>query len=80
MLRAGKHVLTEKPAGASAREIGAMAAAALAADRIVMEAYTSPWEPNVEAIRDALPQVGTLRRVVLAKDQYSLAVRQAQGR
>jgi predicted dehydrogenase len=36
-----------------------------------MEAYTSPWEPNVEAIRDALPEVGTLRRVVLAKDQYS---------
>ena len=71
LLRAGKHVLTEKPAGASAREIGEMAAAALGADRIVMEAYTSPWEPNVEAIRDALPQVGTLRRVVLAKDQYS---------
>jgi len=26
---------------------------------------------SYEAIRDALPQVGTLRRVVLAKDQYS---------
>ena len=71
MLRAGKHVLTEKPMGANAREVEAMGAAAWAADRVLMEAYTSPWEPNVEAIRDALPEVGTLRRVVLAKDQYS---------
>ncbi len=71
MLHAGKHVLTEKPMGANAREVEAMAAAALAADRVLMEAYTSPWEPNVEAIRDALPEVGALRRVVLAKDQYS---------
>lgn len=71
MLRAGKHVLTEKPMGANAREVEAMAAAALDADRVLMEAYTSPWEPNVEAIGDALPEVGTLRRVVLAKDQYS---------
>ena len=71
MLQAGKHVLTEKPMGANAHEVEAMAAAALAADRVLMEAYTSPWEPNVEAIRDALPEVGTLRRVVLAKDQYS---------
>jgi predicted dehydrogenase len=71
LLRAGKHVLTEKPMGANAREVEAMAGAALAADRVLMEAYTSPWEPNVEAIRDALPDLGTLRRAVLAKDQYS---------
>lgn len=71
MLRAGKHVLTEKPMGANAREVEAMATAALETGRVLMEAYTSPWEPNVQAIRDALPEVGTLRRVVLAKDQYS---------
>jgi predicted dehydrogenase len=57
--------------GANAREVEAMATAAIDADRVLMEAYTSPWEPNVEAIRDALLEVGTLRRVVLAKDQYS---------
>ena len=55
MLRAGKHVLTEKPMGANARAVEAMAAAALQADRVLMEAYTSPWEPNVQAIRDAVP-------------------------
>ncbi len=71
MLRAGKHVLTEKPMGANALEVEAMAAAALESGTVLMEAYTSPWEPNVAAIRDALPEVGTLRRVVLAKDQYS---------
>jgi predicted dehydrogenase len=71
LLRAGKHVLTEKPMGANTRDVQAMAGAALAADRVLMEAYTSPWEPNVEAIRDALPEVGTLRRAMLAKDQYS---------
>ena len=71
LLAAGKHVLTEKPLGANAREVEAMAGAAADADRVLMEAYTSPWEPNVLAIRAALPEVGTLRRVVLAKDQYS---------
>ena len=71
LLHSGKHVLTEKPLGASAAEVEAMAAAALGTGRILMEAYTSPWEPNVQAIRDALPEVGRLRRVVLAKDQYS---------
>jgi scyllo-inositol 2-dehydrogenase (NADP+) len=71
MLRAGKHVLAEKPMGANARQVEAMAAASLQSDRVLMEAYTSPWEPNVQAVREALPEVGTLRRVVLAKDQYS---------
>jgi scyllo-inositol 2-dehydrogenase (NADP+) len=43
ILRGGKHVLTEKPMGASAREVEVMAAAAAKADRVLMEAYTSPW-------------------------------------
>jgi predicted dehydrogenase len=36
-----------------------------------MEAYMAPFEPNVAAIRDGLGEVGPIRRVVLAKDQYS---------
>jgi predicted dehydrogenase len=71
LLAAGKHVLTEKPLGASAREVEQMVTAAEQAGRLLMEAYTSPFEPNVAALREALPEVGTLRRVVLAKDQYS---------
>jgi predicted dehydrogenase len=71
MLAAGKHVLTEKPLGANAREAEAMMAAATAAGRLLMEAYMTPFEPNVAAIRDSLPELGALRRVVLIKDQYS---------
>jgi predicted dehydrogenase len=71
LLRAGKHVLAEKPLGANAREVAAMAAAAQDSGRLLMEAYVAPFEPNVQALRNALPEVGVLRRVVLAKDQYS---------
>lgn len=71
LLRAGKHVLAEKPLGASARQVEAMLAAAHDSGTLLMEAYTAAHEPNVHALRDALPRVGRLRRVVLAKDQYS---------
>lgn len=71
LLRAGKHVLTEKPLGADAREVQAMAAAASESGRLLMEAYKAPFEPNVAAIRDAVARVGQVRRVVLVKDQYS---------
>ncbi|MGB8021542.1 MAG: Gfo/Idh/MocA family oxidoreductase [Candidatus Nanopelagicales bacterium] len=71
MLRAGKHVLAEKPLGANAAEVEAMTAAARESDRLLMEAYVAPFEPNVRAIRAALPEVGQVRRVVLVKDQYS---------
>ncbi len=71
LLEAGKHVLAEKPLAACAAQVEAMAAAAQAADRVLMEAYTSPWEPNVQAIHEAVARVGTLRRVVFTKDQYS---------
>jgi predicted dehydrogenase len=71
LLQAGKHVLAEKPLGASAHQVAAIAQAARAAQRVAMEAYVAPREPNVLAIRDALPSLGALRRVVLVKDQYS---------
>lgn len=71
LLRAGKHVLAEKPIGANARQVEALSAAAHDAGRLLMEAYTTPFEPNLGALRDGLGEVGRLRRVVLAKDQYS---------
>jgi predicted dehydrogenase len=71
LMRAGKHVLAEKPLGASVRQVESLAEAAEDAGRVLMEAYTTPFEPNAAAIRDALPEVGRLRRVVLTKDQYS---------
>lgn len=71
LLGAGKHVIVEKPLGATAAQVEAMIAAARAAGRVLMEAYVAPFEPNVAALRDALPQLGPVRRVVLVKDQYS---------
>lgn len=71
MLRAGKHVLVEKPLATTEAEAAAMADEARAAGRLLMEAYVAPFEPNVAAIRDALPELGQLRRAVLVKDQYS---------
>lgn len=71
LLSAGKHVLVEKPMATSAARAEEMIAAARAADRVLMEAYVTPYEPNGAAIRAALPQLGRLRRAVLVKSQYS---------
>lgn len=71
LLAAGKHVLAEKPLGASARQVEAMIGAARDAGRLLMEAYVAPFEPNVRAIAEAVGDLGQIRRVVLSKDQYS---------
>ncbi|MET3600926.1 Gfo/Idh/MocA family protein [Martelella mangrovi] len=73
MLRAGKHVLVEKPLAANARQATAMVEAARAADRLLLELYPAPFEPNIAALRAALPRIGQLRRAVLVKNQYSSA-------
>lgn len=73
MLRAGKHVLVEKPMALDAGQVAAMVAAARDADRLLMEAYPAPFEPNIAAVRDAVPRIPRRRRVVLIKDQYSSA-------
>lgn len=71
MLEAGKHVLCEKPIAANASQARAMFQAARANNRLLMQAYTTPFEPNFAAISAALPRVGRLRRAVFNKDQYS---------
>ena len=71
LLDAGKHVLVEKPLATTAAEAEAVATAARRAGRMVMQAYVAPFEPNVAALRDALPRVGPVRRAVFVKDQYS---------
>jgi scyllo-inositol 2-dehydrogenase (NADP+) len=74
LLRAGKHVLVEKPMACDAAQVAAMTAAARDADRLLMELYPAPFEPNVAALREALPRFDTIRRVLLVKDQHSSAV------
>lgn len=71
LLRAGKNVLCEKPLAATEAQATAMFAAANESGRLLMEAYTTPFEPNYLAITDHLAAVGRVRRAVFSKDQYS---------
>lgn len=65
-LAGGKHVLCEKPLGLSAGEVSAMADAAAAAGRLLVEAAWNRWHPRTrEAERlVAAGAVGEVRRVV----------------
>lgn len=74
MLRAGKHVLVEKPMAVDARQAATMVTEARAADRLLLENYPAPFEPNIAALREALPRIPQLRRATLVKDQYSSAL------
>jgi xylose dehydrogenase (NAD/NADP) len=49
-LAAGKHVLCEKPLGMDAAEAEELFAAADAADRVLVEAYMTPFHPRTEAM------------------------------
>ncbi|MFC4291404.1 Gfo/Idh/MocA family protein [Sphingorhabdus arenilitoris] len=64
-LRAGKHVLCEKPMASSPAECEAMIAAAKAADKQLGVAYRVYFEPaNIEAQRRiAAGEIGTIRHV-----------------
>jgi xylose dehydrogenase (NAD/NADP) len=64
-LAAGKHVLCEKPLGLSATEVDAMAAAAGAAGRLVVEASWYRWHPRVQCAQRflAASAIGPVRHV-----------------
>ena len=67
-LAAGKHVLCEKPMGMNLGEVEAMQAAAVTANRTLMEAWMYRCHPQtakiVELVRDGA--IGTLRHVQAA--------------
>lgn len=73
LLRAGKHVLVEKPMALNAAQVSRMIAEAADAGRLLMELYPAPFEPNIRALRDSLSRVTGIRRAVFVKDQYSSA-------
>ena len=70
-LKAGKHVLCEKPMASNAREVRAMIEASRRNGVALMEAVKTTLTPNFMALREALPKAGTLRRYFSAFCQYS---------
>jgi predicted dehydrogenase len=60
-LRAGKHVLCEKPLGLSAAEVDEMADAA--GDRLLVEASWYRWHPRVRLAQSRLAELGRVRHV-----------------
>lgn len=70
-LEAGFHVVVEKPFALTRSQAEAMVEAAQAADRFLMEGWLSAFEPGVARLREHLPRLGQLHRVVLSKEQFS---------
>ena len=70
-LKAGFHVLVEKPFALTRSQAEEMVEAARTADRFLMEAWLSAFEPGVARLREQLPRLGQLHRAVLSKEQFS---------
>ncbi len=70
-LRHGKHVLCEKPIATSVAEWKEMEQVARENGRVLLEAMRPAFDPAIQAVRDALPQLGTIRRAVFEYCQYS---------
>ena len=70
-LRAGKHVLCEKPLAASAAEAEEMVAEARRRGLVLMEAMISTLNPNFLKAASLLPEIGPVRRYSATFCQYS---------
>ena len=70
-IRAGKHVLCEKPMACCEAEVLALTKAAKAKGVLLMEAMVSTLQPAMLAARDALGRIGPLRHISCSFCQYS---------
>jgi len=66
-----KHVLCEKPIASNVRELQAMIGAAQENKVLLMEALKTTFLPNFQSIKRHLPKIGTVRRIISNKCQYS---------
>ena len=71
MMDGGKSVMVEKPAATCPEEFEAMMAAARRNGVSLMEAMRPTLVPNFQAVREALPKIGKLRRYTATYCQYS---------
>ena len=70
-VKAGKHVLLEKPATLTMDEFKSLKKSAGENGVVVLEAMRPVHDPALEMIREAIPKIGTLRRAVFDFCQYS---------
>ena len=70
-LRAGKHVIVEKPATPDAASFQLLTEVATRNGLVLLEAMRNAYDPGTEAIRQLLPELGTLRRASFAFCQRS---------
>lgn len=71
LLKAGKHVLCEKPIAPDSAALARMARAAREAGRVLMEAMMPAHTPAYRAIRAAMAQIAPVRRATLRFCKYS---------
>lgn len=67
----GKHVLVEKPFCANERQARAVFAAAEAAGVVALEAMRPLHDPAFHALKDAIAELGAVRRATLRFGKYS---------
>lgn len=70
-LNAGRHVLCEKVIATNSRELSEMIDAARTNRCVLLEAMRPSFDPCIALVREQLPKLGRLRRVVLDFNQYS---------
>lgn len=70
-IRAGKHVLVEKPATPTSAQFAALVAEARAAGVVLLEAMRSAYDPGTARVRELIGEVGPVRRVSLRFSQRS---------
>lgn len=70
-LRAGKHVLCEKPLACSLKEAEEMVEASRSSGKALMEAMISTLNPNFIAARARIPELGRIHQVFAVFCQYS---------
>lgn len=70
-LRAGKHVIVEKPMTSTVREAEGLAALSRERGAYLFEAISTIHNPNFARIRELLPRVGDVKIVTCQYSQYS---------
>ena len=70
-LEHGKHVICEKPIASNVTELDELMTLAQKQERVVFEALKTRYLPNLNVCKEALPDLGKIRRAYFSYCQYS---------